>query len=452
LRRVPAPLVDEARRHELPLIALHREIPFVEVTETLHRHLVNAEVLAMERADELQRRFTDLVLDGAGVPGILEALARAIGNPVVLERDDGAAAFLAALDLPEPTVSAAAEAARRRFPDAPRRLVADVPAGRGLTWGTLTALALRGPLEPADEPALERAVGVIGLALASEHQERALAARRRGEFLAELASAASGGIDETEATARAAELGLSRRTALLLPVAAARRGSPTATDEAEWGLVWREVGAELTSRGIHALIGVRPVERDLVAVVALRNADDRGRVADQVAEVVRAAAIRGMDAEDIVVCVGSTAGSWRALSQELRDAVEATPAARHAPPRLWHDTTVPDLDRLFWGLRGQPALPGFLDRVLEPLEAHDRRHRSQFVATLDAYFAHRERRAETARALHLQRQSLYKRLARIEALLGGSLADPDLRLALHMALRARRALGDGRVNVPADDG
>ena len=58
--------------------------------------------------------------------------------------------------------------------------------------------------------------------------------------------------------------------------------------------------------------------------------------------------------------------------------------------------------------------------------------------TLEAYLAHSGRKAEAARALHLTRQSLYLRLDRLERLLGVDLEDPDVVLALHLAVRALR--------------
>ena len=99
---------------------------------------------------------------------------------------------------------------------------------------------------------------------------------------------------------------------------------------------------------------------------------------------------------------------------------------------------------MFWTLRADPAMRGFVRRRLDPLIEYDREHRSQFAETLEAYLDHGGRMTETARALHLGRQSTYKRIARIEELLGGDLSDPELRLGLHLALRARRYLqGEG---------
>lgn len=56
--------------------------------------------------------------------------------------------------------------------------------------------------------------------------------------------------------------------------------------------------------------------------------------------------------------------------------------------------------------------------------------------TLDALSSCGWRKTEAARALFIERQSLYARLARIEACLGVSLADAGAMLGIHLALRA----------------
>jgi purine catabolism regulator len=72
------------------------------------------------------------------------------------------------------------------------------------------------------------------------------------------------------------------------------------------------------------------------------------------------------------------------------------------------------------------------------LRSHDAASRPSLLPTLEAYLAHAGRKAETARELHLNRQTLYNRLARISELLGTDLEDPHTVLALSLALRARR--------------
>ncbi|HEV7527673.1 MAG TPA: helix-turn-helix domain-containing protein, partial [Solirubrobacteraceae bacterium] len=87
-------------------------------------------------------------------------------------------------------------------------------------------------------------------------------------------------------------------------------------------------------------------------------------------------------------------------------------------------------------VRNSEALEAFVDQRLAPLIEHDANRKSKLLPTLFVYCELWGRKAETARALHLERQSLYHRLERIEALLGEDLSDNDTLLELHIALRA----------------
>jgi purine catabolism regulator len=93
-------------------------------------------------------------------------------------------------------------------------------------------------------------------------------------------------------------------------------------------------------------------------------------------------------------------------------------------------------------VRDAPALAAFAEHRLARLRDYDARHRGELVKTLEAFCALGGRKTDTARALHLERQSLYKRLTRIEALLGAELSDEDTLLGLHLALRARQVLDE----------
>lgn len=447
---VPKAMVAEAEARHLPLIALHREIPFVEVTETMHRELVGRQALALERAEEAHRRFTELMLEGAGVPEVLQALADLVKNPVVLEKADEGAFYHHGHDRSDATVRAAWDAVTHRLPEAPDHVTVPVKLGRGRTWGTLSALALSSPMRRHDRIVLERGASVVALAMLQRDGEHSLAARHRGQFIANLMRSAA--VDEREATGMAAELGFDRRALLRLPVVTVRRNrwplEGDGSDEAVWSTVWREVTRELASMRMSAITGVLPGE-GLALVLALRAAGDREDVAARVSRTLRRAARIALDGAELVVCAGPVSRSWEQVGAELRDALELSQAVRHGPSQEWFDSTAARLEWLLWGLRHDDTLQSFVQRRLACLIRHDAEHRTQFVATVEAYCAHGGRIAETARDLHLQRQSLYKRIERIEELLGDQLSDPDTRLGLHLAIRTRRYLdglegaGDG---------
>ena len=77
-------------------------------------------------------------------------------------------------------------------------------------------------------------------------------------------------------------------------------------------------------------------------------------------------------------------------------------------------------------------------RFLEPLLAYEERAGVPLVQTLQALFETGGNLSECARQLHLHRHSLKNRLEMVESLLRGTLADPEMRFALEMAVRLRR--------------
>lgn len=87
--RLPASIVDAARAAGLPLVQLHREVPFVAVTEEVHTEIVNGHYALLQQAEEVHRRATRALLDGGGVPQVLGILADFTANPVFLETPDG---------------------------------------------------------------------------------------------------------------------------------------------------------------------------------------------------------------------------------------------------------------------------------------------------------------------------------------------------------------------------
>ena len=435
---IPDAVVEEADEHGLPVVALNREVPFVEITQALHEEIVNRQFVVLRRADELHRRFTGLVLDGAGIPEVLESLAGAIANPVVLEKSDEGVLYHATHHAPSHDVLAAWDAVRQHGSSAPAALAVPIPTTGGETWGCLMALAVDSPLDELDRVALERAVGLISLALLRSRQEDLLIVRERGNFLGELMSGAA---SESVATARAAEVGFTRAARQLLPIVV-RRAAGLATnvsgnEELAWALLWRDVRRELQASHVPAVAGTRPAERDMLLVIGFDDERQRAEHAGRTATILHAAAARHLGNADLaVVAVGPTQTSWTDVGQAFVEVAARAVAAAHGPARTWHDATRPDMHELLWGLRESPWLQRFVDRRLAALVAHDAERTSKLLPTLDAFCRHGGRKAETARALNVERQSLYHRLDRIEALIGESLSDEETLLSLHLALRA----------------
>ncbi|MEU6659129.1 PucR family transcriptional regulator [Streptomyces sp. NPDC046821] len=448
--RLPAALVETARAAGLPLVQLHREVPFVTVTEEVHTEIVNGHYALLQRAEEVHRRCTEALLGGGGVPQVLRILAEFSGNPVFLETADGQLLYAAG---GEPEVADPLqvwEGMRGRPADRDEppggAVIVDVPGGgpgAGSVRARLVLLPVAAPPAPVHRIAAERAASSIAVVLMQARQEEELAARGRGDFLTDLAE---GRITPDDAPAQARVLGFKPGgQGPLLPVVMrlpeASVGSVGLSPGGGWAVLARAVAEELASVGVPVLLGVRPVEGRVPLLLGLRSESERAAVADRVAAALRAgvdrAGMRRAGSQPPVVVVGGT-GGWAAAAAGLRHAAETATAAQGLSDRPWYDARRLDIDLLLWRLRDHPDLSAFVERAIGPLQDHDRRAKPPLLPTLQTYLAHAGRKAETARELHLNRQTLYNRLARIGELLGTDLDDPQTVLALSLALRARR--------------
>ncbi|RFU88072.1 PucR family transcriptional regulator [Streptomyces triticagri] len=466
--RLPVAIVESARAAGLPLVQLHREVPFVTVTEEVHTEIVNGHYALLKEAEEVHQRCTHALLGGGGVPQVLAILAEFCGNPVFLETPDGRLLYaagpggIAGAGAAGSQAQAAAGTGKASGVDPLQAweglrgrsgnerppsgaVLVDVPGGSSGGPGTHSArarvvlLPVTGGLLPVHRMAAERAAGSLAVVLMQARQEEELAARGRGDFLNDLAE---GLVSAEDAPAQARVLGFRPGDGPLLPVVMRLPdGTAGLAPSGALALLARVVAEELASVGLPFLIGVRPVEGRVPVMLGLRSESDRTDVADRVAAALRTGVERsGLQRAGVrppVVVVG-VAGAWTAVSASLRHAAETAAAAQGLPHRPWHDARRLDTDLLLWRLRDHPDLAAFVERALGPLQAHDLRSKPPLLPTLETFLAHAGRKAETARELHLNRQTLYNRLARIAELLGTDLDDPGTVLALSLALRARR--------------
>ncbi|NUT58094.1 MAG: PucR family transcriptional regulator ligand-binding domain-containing protein, partial [Agromyces sp.] len=84
-RYVPAVVEQSARERGLALVALHREVKFVTLTEAVHSRIISEQTEALRARDEVRERFTALSLRGSPADFIVHQLAQTLGAAVVLE-------------------------------------------------------------------------------------------------------------------------------------------------------------------------------------------------------------------------------------------------------------------------------------------------------------------------------------------------------------------------------
>lgn len=92
--------------------------------------------------------------------------------------------------------------------------------------------------------------------------------------------------------------------------------------------------------------------------------------------------------------------------------------------------------------QSEEALADIARRTIAPLIEYDRRRHGRLVETLRVWLDHHWAIQPAAEALYVHRNTLQKRLRRIETLLGLDLQDPDDIVELYLGLRATQLLGE----------
>lgn len=85
----PSYMVDVALEMELPLIEIPWEIPFVGLTEALHRIILNEQYQVIEASERIHSSLTKAAVSFRGLNDLADALGGLLGRSVVIEAADG---------------------------------------------------------------------------------------------------------------------------------------------------------------------------------------------------------------------------------------------------------------------------------------------------------------------------------------------------------------------------
>jgi len=439
---VPAAALRVARGRRFPVVALRRTARFVEITEHVHRAIVAEQYERVDFARRVHERFTALSLEGAGAQAIVEATATLAGSSVVLEDLSRHVVAYAAVGRPASGLLKDWEKRSRLVPATAAAGLAG-PEGWLVTsvglqqrWGRLVVV------NPASDQArlttvLERAAQALELGRMAESDRFGIAHQAQGGFLTELAD---GRIrDDAEADTRARSLGLPPAAPYVaLVVRAAPRGTgstdPVAAHRRARGLVERVAQAARSAR-VPVLLGSLGPSEVAVLLAAGGRPDDAALEA--LADALHGQLARQPDLDVVAVGAGDPAHTLLVAGARLRHAQHVAEVAHALPPgrqRPFFRARDVRLHGLVALLHDDPRVQAFAESELDPLLVHEATHDDGMLRLLRQYLAVGGNKTELARVSHRSRPALYKRLHRLEQILGVDLDDPDSRLALGVAL------------------
>jgi purine catabolism regulator len=314
-------------------------------------------------------------------------------------------------------------------------------------WGRVHVLETDRKLDEITGLVLDRAGAALGLALLSQKDAAHLAGRAGSALLADVLAGRHGSVAEFLRRARSLGVDLTQGRLVALVVEAtslaelARRHALAEEERQRIRLsIADEIRRAARERQCRALVGL-DADR-VLAIIAVTGHDPVPPILDDIVE----AATRRIRAGDASLTV--TAGAGRevpasSLQRALEEAVEALSFGRKAGDRRTvHHFAELGTYQLLVRLAQDPELARFVEAELSPLLEHDARSRAKLMPTLRSYLEHAGHKAQTVRALRVQRRTLYARLARIERILGRDLSTQDTRTRLTLAIQALDLLQD----------
>jgi purine catabolism regulator len=293
----------------------------------------------------------------------------------------------------------------------------------GEEWGTLCVYDT-----PDSSPATVRAAlehGPTAIALTLLRTGRAVPLRQRltRELLEDLLAGRF--ISRRDLEVRAGMLGLTASSRQHLAGLAVGDYPP---EEADVALHATEGAVAEAGGGLVAEVGT--------LVLGVVVAGDAQALLERVEERMR----RDGGTGSLRLALGPVAGGLETVGQSLADAQSTLPLARElGTPERAVTARGMAADRLLAKLARERETASFVEDELGPLLRHDAAHGTELAKTLWTCLVSGQSKSEIARSLHLRRQSLYQRLAKIEALVG-PIDDPGRRVALILALKAHRLM------------
>lgn len=417
LWRPPATAADIAERAGIALVSVPATMELTWLLPAIVRETGGGAERALGRAEQGLEAVLRAEEAGTDIDGLRDCVSRALGTAVAFR--------------PRATTQDSP-------PDAGEVSVPIVVDGT--PFGHFTAPDAAGDLAIAARLVLNAAASAAGRLLDLTRRARELPTRSRSELLAELLMADAALSEEL----------LDRARQLGVPVAGwhvAIRIEADNLDELKRDEVHRfemletagqaalqaaarTGGTWYTSRVARSVVLVRMTSSDPGPQAGLQAA----RSAERALEAIRAR-LPGLRVFGGVGTAHEGQMGLRASAAEARIALAAARAAGRPGGVAAHDAA--GVQRMLMEWYASDTARASVRSQLAPLEQLGQARGETAISTLAAYLDQQGSIVRTAKVLHLHRNAVAYRLRQITDLLGVDLDDPDQRLALQLACRAR---------------
>jgi hypothetical protein len=408
-----AELIDRQRRQTKELRRLSK------ANEASNQVMAGA-IVQLRARQEIRDSIVAAAGTGDGQAQIVETLSRITSRSVVLQDSFGNELAQIIVDPATPAITIAPLGSASTAREANSGWHSLRISSRGETLGAINIYDPDDSRSEDDRFAVEYASATLAVELAHRRSVAEVELRLGRDLADDLVS----GNEVVDALARAGALGFDLGGLHRAVLVTWESPTPNGVD------VSAAVRYQLAAMHVPALISRRPDAT--LAIVG--DGHDLSQLYDRVSAALNSG--RGTIGVGGRSAAGDLARSYTEATQALRIRAES----RRPLGLANHDELglLRILDTSEDGLR----LKGYIDDWLGVLLEHDRRHRTDLVRTLAAYLDSGGNYDHTSAALVIHRSTLRYRLGRIRDVSGLDLNDPESRLNLHIAIRARDSLTD----------
>lgn len=452
-------VVQRADELGLPLIEVPEAVEYPAIITPLVGAILREKTFLLQRAQDIHRRLTDLILGGQGLAAIASALSELIDRPVAITDMWGNVTVAANFDEADEVIAAILTIAPRPdgewrmgpiWIDARRIWIAPILSGRQkVVDGFIVISDPNGQLDQFDLIAVEQTATIAALDLVKQRAVLEAERRLKRDFVEDMLGGGYHSVEAIRARARSLGWDLSgKRVVVLVDLNSFEQYYLAHIGQGE------EHFQHIKERFLHTVTQV-VLEHNPLSILVDRSdsiillphfeqetpPSQARREVQALAEPICEQAQEQLDGLTISVAIGGFYDSVAGLRRSYSEAKAAMDVGRKMSRRqsiTWYDDIA--LYVLLDRLAAQPEARRWFEQTISPLIEYDRNNGTELVKTLETYFDANQMLQQAAYQLFIHPKTLKYRLRRIEEILGTDPFSGDKQLSLYLATKMAKLL------------
>lgn len=464
LKEIPEDMIDTANIVGLPLIHLPSDLPYMDFMLPLNEIIINDQLYRMKKAEEIYRKLLEIILRGEGIEKICSFLTSSFNNPVLAFNANGE--ILAGCDTTYQTFSEYIKGAdvqagfcnmwSLEYSDTSSRTkriklynenddksaVALAIENKGLLLGYLLLGEENNYIDELDVAVLEHAAAIITIEFTKENALFEAECKLRGEILEDLVE--GNFKDENNIYRRAELIKLNLNSPLCVfcfsisdydkyVVQKNKKDSENILEINNSLLAI--IQSNLYNYPGGAMITVR--QNCLVGLVKTATKNDLLLLKSILENTANKISSKFSNLK-ILVGIGRPYYGLKKVKisfEEANDAIRVGKMLQQKSPLFVFEELGPY--RFLCELKDSQALKSYYNETLGKIQDHEDQEKLNLMETLYEFVKKEGNIRQTAKSLHVNKNTVSYRIKKIEEILKLDLNNPEIRFNLHLAFKLR---------------